>query len=102
LSARYRIRIDYKFERHPRTRVVDPPLERRGDKPIPHMFGQKTRCLYRASKKEWNSSMIIAETILPWASLRLFYYEIWLATGEWVGGGKHPGDQDDPKGLAGG
>jgi len=40
--------------------------------------------------------MSLADTILPWASLWFFYYEIWLATGEWVGGGEHPGDREDP------
>ncbi len=46
--------------------------------------------------------MTLADTILPWASLWLFYYEVWLATGEWVGGGEHPGEREDPgKTLAG-
>jgi hypothetical protein len=39
--------------------------------------------------------MIIAETILPLASIWLFYYEMWQATGEWLGGGEHPGMQED-------
>ena len=34
--------------------------------------------------------MNIAETIIPWASEWLLHYEIWLATGEWQGGGIHP------------
>jgi len=37
--------------------------------------------------------MIIAITILPWASLWLLYYEIWLLTGEWCGANQeHPAD----------
>ena len=34
--------------------------------------------------------MLIAETIVPWASEWLFYYEIWKGTGEWYGGGDWP------------
>lgn len=34
--------------------------------------------------------MRIANTILPWTSLWLYYYEIWLGTGKWEGGGDHP------------
>lgn len=60
------------------------------------MYGQKTLCLYRPSKNEWDSPMSLADTVLPWTSLWLFYYEIWLATGEWLGGGEHPGDREDP------
>ena len=34
--------------------------------------------------------MQLATTIVPWCSEWLFYYELWLATGEWLGGGVHP------------
>jgi hypothetical protein len=34
--------------------------------------------------------MRIADTIVPWLILWLFYYEIWHVTGEWKGGGVHP------------
>jgi hypothetical protein len=27
---------------------------------------------------------------LPWAAIWLFYFEEWLASGEWKGGGEHP------------
>jgi hypothetical protein len=42
--------------------------------------------------------MVLADTIIPLASLWLFYYEVWFATGEWLGGGEHPGEHEsDPK-----
>jgi hypothetical protein len=34
--------------------------------------------------------MMIANTIVPWSVLWLFYFEDWLCTGEWSGGGVHP------------
>jgi hypothetical protein len=34
--------------------------------------------------------MKISDTIVPWAVLWLYYFEDWLATDEWKGGGKHP------------
>lgn len=34
--------------------------------------------------------MLISETIVPWASEWLFYFELWLVTKEWMGGGEHP------------
>jgi hypothetical protein len=36
--------------------------------------------------------MKIATTIIPWLSLWLYYYEVWHATGEWMGGGIEHGD----------
>jgi hypothetical protein len=34
--------------------------------------------------------MSIADTIVPWTSEWLMYYEIWLATSDWYGGGVWP------------
>jgi hypothetical protein len=39
---------------------------------------------------EFNSTCLSAVTIIPWTIEWLFFYETWLATGEWHGGGKHP------------
>ena len=36
-------------------------------------------------KHDW-----IADTIVPWTQEWLFFYEIWLATNEWCGGGHTP------------
>jgi hypothetical protein len=42
--------------------------------------------------------MPIADTIIPWTSEWLFFYELWLASGEWHGGGHDPlsDEKDDP------
>lgn len=45
-------------------------------------------CLYYAG--DWYSTMSISDTIIPWTVEWLFHYEIWLTTGVWNGGGKHP------------
>jgi len=34
----------------------------------------------------------MGRTILPWTSLWLHFYEIWLVTGVWHGGGEHSDD----------
>ena len=31
--------------------------------------------------------MLLAKTTVPWASRWLYYYELWLVTGKWLGGG---------------
>ena len=39
---------------------------------------------------ECNHTAMIADTIIPWTQEWLLHYEIWLATGEWCGGGQEP------------
>jgi hypothetical protein len=34
----------------------------------------------------------IDQTIVPWAALWLFYFEEWLSSDQWKGGGEHPGE----------
>jgi hypothetical protein len=31
--------------------------------------------------------MAVADTTVPWTALWLYHYEVWHATGEWLGGG---------------
>jgi hypothetical protein len=90
LSEQYRVRIRYTLGNYPETDVLSPALGRRSDELIPYMYRQKTLCLFNPNKQEWNPAMRIGKTILPWTALWLFFYEVWLATGEWKGGGDHP------------
>jgi hypothetical protein len=69
-------------------RVQRPQLDGRPGESLPHVYREGTLCLYR--KGEWSSAMLIANSIVPWASEWLLFYEIWLATGEWHGGGDWP------------
>ena len=32
---------------------------------------------------------------MPWVSLWLFFYEIWVVTGEWLGGGHDTADENE-------
>lgn len=55
---------------------------------IPHIYPKDgALCLYYPAFNEWSYFDSWAETIIPWASLWLFYYEVWKETGEWKGGG---------------
>lgn len=90
MSAVYAIRIEYALESIPRVFVVSPKLERHDGERIPHMHDEERLCLYLPRTGEWTARHLIAETIVPWASLWLLYYETWRATGEWLGGGEHP------------
>jgi hypothetical protein len=93
LSDTYIVRVRYVKYKSPRILVVSPTLKlREGAASIPHTYVGNKLCLYYPNCEEWSSDKYIAETIVPWISLWLFYYEGWLATGQWFGGGIEHGN----------
>lgn len=97
ISAKYRVRVVYEWNRSPSVAIEDPRLERRPEMPetaIPHTYqateiGKEIPCIYRPGI-DWNVSMPIGDTIIPWLLCWLVDYEYWRATGDWLGGGAHP------------
>jgi hypothetical protein len=81
------VRIKYKLGSTPIVHVVHPPLEWMGNKDPPHRYNDGSLCLFLPQKGEWRADMLIATTTVPWASEWLAHYEIWLACGQWRGGG---------------
>ncbi|MGO9685863.1 MAG: hypothetical protein ACLPTZ_25385 [Beijerinckiaceae bacterium] len=62
-----------------------------GGRALPHIYHDPTRlCLYLPGKPEWAAWMRLDQTIVPWTLMWLFYFEDWLPSGEWRGGGEHP------------
>lgn len=96
LGRAYKLRIRYKRWETPDVFVLSPDLNVLAeDRRLPHVYSTKPLrlCLHYPSSDEWSSDKSIAETIVPWAYLWLFYFEEWLISDEWQGGGKHPGDE---------
>lgn len=96
LTNAYRIHLRYKVHQPPRVWVKEPVLRRRDpSQRIPHTYldddGTERPCLYLPGAGEWRQDKALAITVMPWLLLWLTYYELWLATGEWHGGGvEHP------------
>jgi len=93
ISRNYKIRVEYQLNKPPSIFIDTPNLrELVGVNKIPHLYSQERQklCLYKPGKGEWSSEMLLALTVLPWAELWLFYFEEWLLSGEWKGGGEHP------------
>jgi hypothetical protein len=91
LCDTYQIAVSYAGGKAPEVRVLHPALRRRhDDEPIPHMYDQEHLCLFLPNAGEWEPESLIATTIVPWTSLWLYFYEVWHATGEWLGGGVEP------------
>jgi hypothetical protein len=89
----YRLEIRYDGFNDPRVYVREPRLELApGKSNLPHVFVDSgSLCLYYPPDGDWKPGDLLAKTIIPWAILWLYYYEIWMVTGEWRGGGvPHP------------
>ena len=101
LSAAYSVKIYYRLDERPEVTIVDPVLISRNGSRLPHVFNGNHPCLFRFKYREWNGRMSIADTIVPWVSMWLMHYEIWLATGIWCGSKEeHPGDNSPKKPTA--
>jgi hypothetical protein len=95
LSRRYALHLSYRQGGAPHVIVLDPDLNALADgRTIPHVYSQKPGavelCVYLPRTREWDPSMRIDQTIVPWAIVWLFYFEEWLASNDWKGGGEHP------------
>lgn len=93
LSKEYKVLLFYQLRKTPKVWIVGDELEKLDSPEFPHKFEIKENdkmvriCLYRYS--EFNSQKMLANTIIPWTVEWLYFYEMWLATGEWLGGGEH-------------
>ncbi len=88
LSIVYTVRIEYLVGKSPRVTVLDPPLEPPPGDRLRHVYPGERLCLHYP--EQWNGDMLIARTIVPWASEWLLHYELFRAAGEWLGGGHEP------------
>lgn len=72
--------------------VVEPNIRKlKKELSIPHLYPNGSLCLYYPNYNEWSIEDLWADTLIPWTCLWLYFFELWLATGEWFGGGIHPG-----------
>lgn len=94
LSQQYNVLLSYELGGIPHVWVIGDELQKLDDPEFPHKFeiDKKNKmvrlCLYRY--QEFNQHKYLSRTIIPWTVEWLYFYEIWLATGKWCGGGDHP------------
>jgi hypothetical protein len=100
ISREYRVVVKYTLSHPPICIVKDPDISALAEgRKIPHTYRNHTGikgtqlCLYLPAIKrknkvsEWQPTMFLANTILPWASIWLLYFEFWLSSDVWDGGG---------------
>jgi len=88
----------------PRVQVLRPLLEWHADYeqgPIPHVYASHADpklpylCLFSPAGREWGTGDFISDTTVFWAAEWLYFYEGWLVTKKWRGGGQHVGRTAD-------
>lgn len=84
-SPIYTVKIVYRFanqfSKSPRVWIVSPEIH----PDAPHRYSDDSLCLYFPPERNWTPYIFISETIVPWTSLWLAFYEIWLDTDHWYG-----------------
>lgn len=91
-SRTYTVRIELATGT-PEVTVLVPDLRAlAGGRRLPHVYSEAPvrLCLYHPRRGEWASTMRLDQTVVPWIYLWLYYFERWLATDDWAGGGEHP------------
>jgi hypothetical protein len=88
-TATYEVLVDHQIGKAPLVYVAQPRLQLLDGQALPHVYPLNTLCLF-VGNCEWHPSIPIADTLVPWASEWLLFYELWLVTGQWLGEGEHP------------
>jgi hypothetical protein len=95
----YEVLVNHRRGNQPLVYVSRPRLQLVGDLDLPHVYTWNTLCLF-LDEREWDPSLLISETLVPWASEWLYFYEAWVATGgEWFGKGVHPSPDTGVRGV---
>ena len=92
LSREYRVRLSYERGGSAKAVVLEPDIQLlAGERKLPHVYRDPLRlCLHLPKAHEWVGSMRLDQTFIPWIATWLFYFEEWLGSDEWKGGGEHP------------
>lgn len=93
LSREYRLRLTYTQNRFPKMFVVAPDLATLADgRELPHVYSEHPTdlCLFQPKYREWQPHLGLVETMVSWAILWLRFFEEWLISNDWKGGGEHP------------
>lgn len=79
-SRKYTVKVQY-HPRYPKVYIIEPELIRN----CPHIYPDKSLCLYYPKDRSFTSDKLIAKTIIPWTCEWLFFYEKWIEEGVWWG-----------------
>jgi hypothetical protein len=93
LTESYLVKVEYVLGFNPVADVLNPVPKRRDPsvQVIHTNDGMDSRpCLFLPKTREWHGGLLLADTVIPWLMEWLVFYEAWVASGEWAGGGVLP------------
>jgi hypothetical protein len=98
-NGAYTLLVEHTYRYPPRIFIVSPNINMSNSIEI-HTYGLFFKgtykrdlpqiCVTLPQANEWDDFMSFRETIVPWSIEWTEFYELWLLTGEWFGGGVHP------------
>jgi hypothetical protein len=77
----YEVSIVHAGDARPKVRILTPPIKDNA----PHRHADGTLCLYHPDNFKWSRSKLISKYIVPWTIGWIYFYEVWLEHGEWIG-----------------
>jgi hypothetical protein len=78
----YKVLIHYRGDVRPIVKILSPEIA--SNRPHWHSIVDEP-CLYKAADYSWNKRKLIANDIVPWLAGWVYFYEMWLRTGNWFG-----------------
>lgn len=80
-SPEYQIKISYQEYIAPKVEVISPAIRPNRK----HIYPDGSLCLYFPQDHPWRGVSLLARTLVVWTAEWLYCYEVWRATGEWIG-----------------
>ncbi len=77
----YNVSIEYNGDSQPKVKINSPALVEHP----PHVYSDKSICLYHPNNFKWSATKLIAKEIVHWTIAWIYFYEYWLQTGKWIG-----------------
>lgn len=78
-AQKYKVMV--KYDLTPKVYVLSPEILMHA----PHRYSDHSLCLYHPNDRSYSADMLISDTIIPWTSEWLYFYERWLEEGVWWG-----------------
>lgn len=81
-SIEYDVQISLRLPEAPKVFILNPKIEYSSKI---HVYKDTSLCLYYPKDNSWTINSTLAETIIPWTSEWLVFYELYKLKGKWLG-----------------
>ncbi len=79
--SKYKLSIIYTIKDQPKVFIISPDL----DSDTPHLYGDKSLCLYKKINFIWQTNNLISNDLFPLICCWVYFYEVWQLSGKWLG-----------------